>query len=81
MEQYSTFRAKVRYNDVVITVYSKLQLLRLFRPNSKWTADVASSYFTPSKLKKWDLPKYLKEHIISIERYGVLYNEQTANNR
>ena len=75
------FKATVRHNNKIEIVYSKQQLLQMFRPTSKWTADVASSYFTPSKLKKWDLPKYLKEHIISIERYGVLYNEQTANNR
>lgn len=80
MEQYSTFRAKVRYNDVVITVYSKLQLLRLFRPHSEWTNAVVSSYFTPSKLKKWDLPKYLKDNVISIKSKGITY-EQTANNR
>ena len=80
MEQYSTFRAKVRYDDVVITVYSKLQLLKLFRPNSEWTNTVASSYFTPSKLKKWDLPKYLKDNVISIKSKGITY-EQTANNR
>ena len=58
---------------------SKTMVLKKLRPEVNWTVTTASSYFTPSRLKNWDFPSYLKDKIVYIRRGSVYYDELTAN--
>lgn len=60
---------------------SKTLVLKVLRPEVKWTVTTASSYFTPSRLKKWNFPSYLKDKIVYIRRGSEYYDATTTNCR
>ena len=73
------FEIYIRVDGEELIFPSKVMVLKRLRPNVNWTVTTASSYFTPSKIKAWDFPKYLKDAIVYIRRGGEYYDELTAN--
>ena len=73
------FEIYIRVDGEELIFPSKVMVLKRLRPNVNWTVTTASSYFTPSKIKTWDFPRYLKDAIVYIRRGGKYYDELTAN--
>jgi len=46
---------------------------------SSLSSGTLSSYFTPSKLKEWNIPQWLKKYIVSVTINHTVYSEQGSH--
>jgi hypothetical protein len=69
MSEFREYKVKI---DGEIKVYRDSAFIyNIF--NKSVSKTTASSYFTPSKVKKWNFPKWLKEIIVSIQIGNIIY--------